>query len=95
MSLQALAVKIENGIVHTMDGSSLPQNGQAILVIVPETSVTGHGNGQSTRGDDEALWRKPFEAYFAIAATAQSSHNLDELDDRELNAIVHEARLSK
>jgi hypothetical protein len=35
MPLQAIPVKVERGIVRTVDGSPLPEQANALLVIMP------------------------------------------------------------
>ncbi len=37
MTLQAYPVKVENGIVRSIDGSPLPQHAYAVLVIMSDS----------------------------------------------------------
>ena len=79
MTLVAYPVQIENGVVRSVDGSLLPKRANAVLVILPD----------SNQADLQAEWQQPFELFFA---TAQSTGDIDELSDDELNTLVHEAR---
>lgn len=81
MTLQAYPVKVENGIVRSIDGSPLPQHAYAVLVILPHAQ-------QALAYED---WRQPFDAFFA-AVESQPMTGLNEVSDDELNTLVHEAR---
>lgn len=83
MTLQALPVKIQHGVVRTIDGSALPEEGYAVLVILPST----------TSLTDDEVWRQPFEDFFATAES-QSFPGFDDVTDDELNKIIHTARQS-
>lgn len=81
MTLQAVPVTIEDGMVRSMDGSTLPRRAHAVLVILPEPS--------SDHAQEE--WQRPFDDFFAVV---QSEHfrGLEDVSDEELNALVHAAR---
>lgn len=85
MTIQAYPVKIEDGVVRTIDGSPLPEHGNAVLVILPETPASS--------GSLEE-WQRPFEAYFAAWRADPPKTNIDEVSDKDLNRIVHETRAS-
>ncbi len=77
-NLQALPVKIEKGVVRTMDGSPLPERANAVLVILPEASPP--------EAED------PFEAYPVARRSNPPPVDMDEVSDAELNRLVHEVR---
>ena len=39
MTLQAYPVRLDQGVVRTVDGSSLPPNAYAVLVVMPDPAV--------------------------------------------------------
>ena len=83
-NMQAVPVRIEGGVVRTVDGSPLPEHGNAVLVILPDPSAP--------MGLEE--WQRPFEAFFA-AAQQHPGQKLEAVSDAELNALVHAARTGK
>lgn len=83
MTLQAVPVTIEDGLVRSMDGSSLPQHAYAVLVILP--------NPISERSTEE--WQQPFDDFFSFVR-GQSINDLDKVSDLELNSLIHHARQS-
>ena len=82
MALQAVPVKVERGVVRAMDGSPLPEQAYALLVILPTPA----------EGDNLAEWQRPFEAFFDQVRENLASKSLTELSDAELNSLVHTAR---
>jgi hypothetical protein len=82
MTLQAYPVKIEGGVVKSVDGTPLPQQAYAVLVILPGPS--------ETMPLEE--WQKPFETFFAIVRANPPQEDLSKVSDAELNALVHSAR---
>jgi hypothetical protein len=78
-----LPVKIQQGVVRTIDGSALPEARYAVLVILPSST---------SLADDEA-WRQPFEDFFATVAS-QSFPGFDDITDDNLNKLIHDARQS-
>ncbi len=85
MSLQTVPVKVERGVVHTMDGSPLPERAYALLVIMPATPAD----------EEMAEWQAPFEAFFEQVRQHPPSESLDDLSSAELNDLVHSARQRK
>jgi hypothetical protein len=81
MTLQAMPVTIENGVVRAVDGSVLPQHAYAVLVILP--SPAPEHSAQE--------WQRPFDEFFAFVQD-QSMIGLDNVSDEELNALIHTAR---
>lgn len=82
MTLNAYPVKLEDGEVRTLDGSPLPEQAFAVLVILP---------GPPTSVTPEA-WREPFATFLTAWKNSPSAHNLEALSDAELNTLVHRAR---
>jgi len=83
MSLETFSVKLEDGTIHTLDGSPLPERAYALLVILPEPAGAHLGSDQS---------QDPFEAYVAALRAHPAPENMDDLSDADLNDLVHEAR---
>lgn len=81
MTLQAVPVTIEDGMVRSMDGSTLPRRAHAVLVILPDSS------SDQTQG----AWQLPFDEYFALVQSQQFA-GLEDVSDEELNALIHAAR---
>ena len=79
--LQAIPVKVERGVVRTVDGSPLPEQANALLVIMPA----------EPEGDDLAAWQRPFDAFFECVQQHPPSRGLEQVSDAELNGIVHAA----
>jgi hypothetical protein len=82
MPLQAIPVKVERGVVRTVDGSPLPEQANALLVIMPA----------EPEGEDLAAWQRPFDAFFEIVNQHPPSKVLEQVSDAELNKVVHTAR---
>ena len=85
MTLQTVPVKVERGVVRTIDGSPLPESAYALLVIM----------SSSPEGEALAEWQNAFDAYFEQVRQNPASHDLSELSDAELNELVHAARQRK
>jgi hypothetical protein len=81
MTILTVPVKVERGVIRTIDGSPLPEEAYALLVILPESS----------KGENLAEWQLPFDAFFELVRRNRPS-DLEHMVDTELNAIVHEAR---
>lgn len=81
MTLQAYPVRLDQGVVRTVDGSSLPPNAYAVLVVMPEPAVA------KPAGE----WEEPFIQFLETLSQA-SSVGFDDVSDEELNTIIHAAR---
>jgi hypothetical protein len=81
MSLETIKVKLEDGTIHTLDGSPLPERAYALLVILPEPTDAKPSSDQD-----------PFEAYLAALRAHPAPDRIDDLSDAELNGLVHAAR---
>jgi hypothetical protein len=81
MDLHTVPVRIKHGVVTAIDGSPLPEQAYALLVIMPEPAT------------DEALaeWQRPFDAFFE-QARRNPARNLEQVSEAELNALIHDAR---
>jgi hypothetical protein len=82
MEYHTVAVRIDNGVVHSIDGSPLPEQAYALLVIMPER----------TEGEPSTEWKRPFDAFFEQVRRSPASEDLDQVGEADLNAIVHSAR---
>ena len=82
MTLQAYPVKLEDGVVRSIDGSPLPERAYAVLVILPELS------GPIAPED----WQRSFHAFFATVRSHPAATDLASVSDTELNQLVHAAR---
>lgn len=82
MTLQAYPVKLEGGVVKSVDGTPLPQQAYAVLVILPAPA--------ETMSLEE--WKKPFETFFGTVRAHPPAEDLSKVNDAELNALVHAAR---
>ena len=82
MEIHTVPVRIDNGVIRSIDGSPLPDRAYALLVILPEPAV------------DEATaeWQRPFDAFFEQARRNPPGRNLEQVSEAELNTIVHRAR---
>ena len=65
MTLQAFPATLNNGAVQATDGSLLPAQARAVLVILPE-------EGEPAPTD----WEHSFDAFFALAAAAHPPADL-------------------
>lgn len=81
MTLQAYPVRLDQGVVRTVDGSSLPSNAYAVLVVMPEPAVA--------KPAEE--WEEPF-TQFLETLSRSSTIGFDDVSDDELNTIIHAAR---
>lgn len=97
MTLQAYPVKLENGVVHSVDGSRLPERANAVLVILPEPVVDERGATIIRRPEFASLeaWQRPFDEFFTYADSHPSEADIEAVSDDELNALVHSARDAK
>lgn len=82
MTLRAIPVRIERGVVRTVDGSPLPDQANGLLVIMPS----------EPEGEGMAEWQRPFDAYFEHVRRNQPSKKLEQIGEAELNELVHTAR---
>ena len=82
MALQAIPVRVERGVVRSVDGTPLPEHANALLVIMPDTA------------ENEALetWQRPFDDFFEEARRNPGTKSLDQVSDSDLNQLVHTAR---
>ena len=81
MTLQAYPVRLDQGVVRTVDGSSLPKNAYAVLVVMPEPAVA--------KSAEE--WEAPFTQFLEMLSR-DFSVGFDDVSDEELNTIIHAAR---
>ncbi len=84
MEYHTVPVKLDNGVVRSIDGSPLPEQAYALLVIMPEP----------VEGETPTEWQQPFDAFFEQVRRSQPAEDLDPISDGELNAIVHSSRHS-
>ncbi|MBI3361092.1 MAG: hypothetical protein HY023_08270 [Chloroflexi bacterium] len=82
MTLQAYPVRLEGGVVKSVDGTPLPEQAYAVLVILPAPA--------RTMSLEE--WQKPFDAFFAAVQAHPPIRDLSKVTDAELSALVHSAR---
>jgi hypothetical protein len=82
MDLQAIPVKVERGVVRSVDGTPLPEHANALLVIMPDPLDS----------EDLAEWQRPFDKFFEQAGQSRGSNNLEQVSDTDLNQLVHSAR---
>lgn len=81
MTLQAYPVRLDQGVVRTVDGSSLPPNAYAVLVVMPDPAVV--------KPAEE--WEEPFTQFLEMLSR-DFSVGFDDVSDEELNTIIHAAR---
>jgi hypothetical protein len=84
MEYHTVAVRIDNGVVRSIDGSPLPEQAYALLVIMP----------RRVEGETPTEWQQAFDAFFEQVRRNPPPEDLEQVSDRELNAIVHSARHS-
>jgi hypothetical protein len=82
MGIHTVPVKIDKGTIQSVDGSPLPEQAYALLVIMPEP----------VEGEALAEWQRPFDVFFEQVRQHPAPRNLDQIGEAELNALVHSAR---
>ena len=82
MAMQAIPVRVEKGIVRSVDGSPLPERANALLVIMPAVAA----------GEELEEWQRPFDDFFEAVRRNPRSKSLDAVSDADLNQLVHSAR---
>ena len=82
MEYHTVAVRIDNGVVRSIDGPPLPEQAYALSVIMPGR----------TEGETSTEWQRPFDAFFEQVRRSPANEDLDQVDEADLNAVVHSAR---
>lgn len=91
MTLVTLPVRVEHGAIYTLDGTTLPEQAHALLVLLPAApdtmfTTSEHGqNGQPKR-------QQAFADFYEIVRGATQTIHLDDLSDEALNELIHQAR---
>lgn len=87
MTLITVPVRVEHGTIYTVDGTTLPENADALLILLPpSTDLTK----RITDEPDER--QQAFTRFYATVHQVAHAIQLDELDDDQLNDLVHAAR---
>jgi hypothetical protein len=80
-TVQAYPVRIEDGVIRSLDGTPLPRRANALLVVLPEAGEPAA----------DAEWLQPFSDYLEALRQHEAS-TLDRLSDDELIQMVHSSR---
>jgi len=87
MTLITVPVRVEHGTIYTVDGTTLPENADALLILLPSST------DPTKRIPDEPDERQQaFTRFYTTVHQATQAIQLDELDDDQLNDLVHAAR---
>lgn len=89
MTLVTLPVRVEHGAIYTLDGTTLPEQAHALLVLLPtatDAMFAMHEQGQNGQHERQ----QAFADFYKIVRGATQTIHLDELSDEALNELIHQ-----